>query len=235
MTNEEKIERAKREMFGEKVEFARDEVIGSGISETTRIALDAFHAFHPFDDGERVIEMTTPWVENRAMIVRLFGPVFARRAKCPGRDRPQCCRAEQRQACYPNWQAREDPEWYAQQINVYLSQVEDRLRDVTPVTALLAADEAFELGCLVTEARIKFRWDESAKRGAKSDAGSRLGGSKRRDANKLRKSPEETISAVDALLDQGRQKKAAYGEVAAQQGVSIETIRKEYKAVKKQR
>ena len=227
--NDTPIERAKREAFGAKAHQAFVEQVGSGISETTRISLIILH------DLERLKHMPAPWTENRDMIVALFTPIFERSWQCPGRDHARCCHAEGDQACFPKWREREDPEWYAQAINILLSQVNVRITQEGPLVPALAADEGFELGCLLTEALIKFRWDEHAKRGAKVAGGSQLGGEMRREANRARLTRAGTVEAVDALLAVGMRPMQAYRRVASDQGVGEQTIRKEYTATKKVR
>ncbi len=96
----------------------------------------------------------------------------------------------------------------------------------------LAADEAFELGCMFQEALIKFRWDKAAKVGEKVIGGGKAAGSGRRFARDERLGHEETISAVKALLVQGIRKMEAYRRVADQQGVTAQTIGKEYRSKK---
>jgi hypothetical protein len=98
----------------------------------------------------------------------------------------------------------------------------------------LMADEAFELGCLFQEALTKFRWDDHAKRGEKTVNAAKEGGRLRRNANPRRKDPDETFAAVEALLPTMSLSKA-YAVVAKQQGVSVQTIRKEFRRTKKQR
>lgn len=215
--------------FGQPGEPTRKEIVGSGISKTTRHVQE----WNFYDEPELLNEMPAPWSENRAMIISQFGPVFARLTQCPGRQRPQCCHAQPGHHCFPNWRVREDAEWYAQMISTYLFQLDARLRDVTPVNAALAADDAFELGSLVAEAFIKFRWDKHAKWGANRDAGSRRGGENRKSIK--RESPESNAAEIDALLVANMSKKAAYGLLAEKQGVTVQTISKEYKMTKKVR
>jgi hypothetical protein len=229
MTEEERIAEAKRAVFGEKAELATAVVEGSGISETLRVSLDLM------DDPQALLRMAAPWAENREMIVQLFKSVLERSRECPGRDHPQCCHAEEGQACSPRWREREDPEWYAQRIHMCLSQVTARVRQQGPLVAALAADEAFELGCLFTEALNKVRWDDHAKRGSKAVEYARLGGQERRKASPRRRSAEETIAAVDDLLQKGKGPMSAYRFVGREQGVSAQTIRKEYRSAKKPR
>ena len=221
------LDRLKREAFGKLADVAKDENVGSGISLTSRMSVDLV----AYADGNELNQMA--WTENPALIAQLFTPIFQRSRICPGRDKAQCCQAGPGDACFPNWQAREDPEWYALQINKYLSQVNRRLQSVTPITAALAADEAFELGCLLTEALIKFQWDAHAKRGKGTLESAAEGGRSRREANPNRLSVVETVNAVDALIANGVRKMAAYSIVAQQQHVEIRTIRKEYKLHKK--
>lgn len=167
------------------------------------------------------------------MIERLFIPIFRCSHECPGRDKTQCCRAEPGEACSPNWQEREDPEWYALEINKYLSLVRQRLESVTPITAALAADEAFELGCLFTEALIKFRWDRSAKAGFASIRGGQQGGNHKKSQLRRQFSPKDTFDAVNALTSEGIGRMSAYSRVGRDQGASTATIRKEYGRYKK--
>lgn len=114
---DDKSDEVKWAGFNEKGQPLREEVVGSGISETKR------HVWKPnfFSDLKQSIELPKPWSENRAMIVSVFGPVFARLAECPGRQRPQCCHAQPGKECLPNWREREDAEWYAQTIGMYPS------------------------------------------------------------------------------------------------------------------
>lgn len=212
------------EAFGGNTSQAKVTVVGDGISEATRISFDLLA------DPNQLDAIETPWSTNRSMIVGLFTSIFHRSRQCPGRAKPQCCQAEGERACFPNWKEREDPEWYAQEINSYLSMVENRLRLVTPTTAALAADEAFELGCLFTEALIKFRWDKHAKSGKKSGVGASRGGKARR----RRPNVESTVAAVEMIIDSGKSKTRAYAIVAKQQGVSAQTIGNEYRLAKKQ-
>lgn len=227
--NDDQIERIKRDVFGDKADLANVSVTGSGISETRRISLNVLHDF------EGLKRLPAPWTENRDMIVALFTPIFERSWHCPGRNDARCCQAEGDQACFPNWREREDPEWYAQAINVLLSQVNARIAQEGPLVPALAADEAFELGCLLTEALNKFRWDDHAKRGQKTVASAKLGGDTKRNANVARRSLTETVAAVDALLTAGIKPMQAYRRIASAQGVNEQTIRKEYIAAKKAR
>ena len=215
--------------FGDTVKDPDGKVVGSGISETTRISIRGVEAV------ARLTNPPPPWFENRQMVVALFSPIFDRSHQCPGREMPQCCQADTGQSCFPNWREREDPEWYAQQINIYLSRVNDRTGQQGLLAAGLAADEAFELGCLFTEARLKFQWDVHAKRGEKIARAAKLGGDSRRSSNPARRSTEETVIAVDALIEQGIAPMTAYRRIAKSQGVGTETIRKEYKAANKLR
>lgn len=227
--NDDPIERIKRDVFGDKADLAEVSVTGSGISETRSISLNVLH------DLERLERTPAPWTENRDMIVALLTPIFERSWQCPGRSDARCCQAEGDGACFPNWREREDSEWYAQAINLLLSQVNARIAQEDPLVPALAADEAFELGCLFTEALIKFRWDDHAKRGQKTVASAKLGGDTKRNANHARRSPTETVAAVDALLTAGVKAMQAYRRVASAQGVGEQTIRKEYVAAKKVR
>ena len=216
-------EQAEAAQFGNHAENARAEVVGSGISQATRISFDLL------SNPELLGTLPPPWVANRAMIVKLFTPIYERSFQCPGRTRQQCCQSVSGQSCRPNWREREDAEWYAQAINTNLSMIDQRLQSVTSITADVAADEAFELGCLFTEALIKFRWDRHAKRGKLTVESASLGGQGRRK----RPNTEMTVHAVDALIAQGKSPTRAYAAVGAQQGVTEQTIRKEYRAAKK--
>jgi predicted transcriptional regulator len=62
-----------------------------------------------------------------------------------------------------------------------------------------------------------------------------LGGEMRREANWRRRTREETVDAIDARLAAGVKPMRAYRQVAAEQGVGEQTIRKEYAAAKKAR
>ena len=168
-------------------------------------------------------------------MVELFSPIFDRSHQCPGREAPQCCRAEAGQSCFPNWREREDPEWYAQQINIYLSRVNGLIGEQGQLATGLTADEAFELGCLFTEARLKFQWDVHAKRGETIAKAAKSGGDSRRGSNPARRSTEETARAVEALLGQGIAPMNAYRRIAKSQGIKPDTVRKEYKAANKSR
>ena len=206
---------------------ARTEIAGSGISETRKVSAD----LAPRLFSARLAQQ--PWRENREMIEQLFTPIFQRSWACPGHDKVQCCQAQPGEACCPNWLEREDPEWYAREINSYLSLVNQRVKSGTQASAALAADEAFELGCLFTEALIKFQWDAHAKRGKGTLESATEGGKNRRHANPYRLSAEETVAAVDDLLASGMAKMAAYSTVAEQQQVGLGTIRKEHNRLKK--
>jgi hypothetical protein len=227
--NDDLIEQAKHNAFGDLAHRSKPRVVGSGISETTKISLDVR------EDPSRINQMPAPWTENRAMIVQLFEDILQRSRTCPGRDHLQCCGATVDQSCFPSWQEREDPEWYAMEISKYLGLVDWRLGEVTSITAALAADEAFELGCLFTEALIKFRWDRHAKSGEKSAVGSKVGGDNRRNAIRRQLGAQGTVDAVDELLQQGKKLGLAYKLVGKQQGVSGQTIGKEYRKAKKLR
>ena len=225
--DEDRFDRLKKETFGKHADEAKVENAGSGLSETSQISV----ALVAHADGK---DLTQPkWTENPAMIEHLFTPIFERSRLCPGRDKPQCCLAGPREACFPNWQAREDPEWYALEINKYLSLVNQRLESVTPITAALAADEAFELGCLFTEALNKFQWDRFAKGGLASTKGGQQGGNYKKSQLRLQCSPENTFDAVNALVDEGVGWMRAYSLVGKDQGASLATIRKEYGTYKK--
>lgn len=222
------IDRLKGEFFGELADQAKSDIVGSGISQTSRVSIEL--ARHVEKKA-----MRPAWTENPEMVMQLFTPIFERSHICPGRGKTQCCQAGPGDACFPNWQAREDPEWYALEINKYLSLVNQRLTAVTPVAASLAADEAFELGCLFTEALIKFQWDTHAKRGKGTLDSAREGGNAKRGANPKRLNGEATAAAVDELLNGGIAKMVAYSLVGETQGVSEQTIGKEYRALKKER
>lgn len=206
---------------------ARTKIAGSGISETRKVSAD----LAPRLFSARLAQQ--PWRENRDMIEQLFTPIFQRSWACPGRGKVQCCQAQPGEACCPNWLEREDPEWYAREINSYLSLVNQRVKSGTPASAALAADEAFELGCLFTEALIKFQWDAHAKRGKGTLESATEGGQSRRHANPYRLSAEETVAAIDDLIASGMGKGAAYGIVAEQQHVESRTVGKEYNRLKK--
>ena len=220
------IEQAKRAVFGDRADLAKVTTVGSGISQTSRVSVDLLANL------DWLNLMTEPWVANRDMVVQLFTPIFERSRRCPGRDQPQCCqRGDANQPCYPNWREREEPEWYAQQIDVYLSMVDRRLREATASSSALAADEAFELGCLFTEAAIKFQWDRDTKRGVAIIEGARRGG----ETRLMRLPVEITVFTVDQLIAKGKGKEAAYEEVAKQQNVSRRTVANVYRAAKKHR
>ena len=87
---------------------------------------------------------------------------------------PQCCGADVTQTCRPNWVEKKDIQWYALRIKSLLSSVDDKIRrDNAPAAAM--ADEAFELGALFEEARLKFLWDYEAKIGRKIRKGGKTG------------------------------------------------------------
>ena len=218
-----RLEQAEVAQFNDHAENSRLEVIGSGISQSTRISFDLLA------NPELLGTLPPPWVANRAMIVKLFTPIFERSFQCPGRSQQQCCQAVSDQSCRPNWREREDAEWYAQQITTYLSMVDRRLQNATSITAALAADEAFELGCLFTEALIKFRWDKHAKRGKLIIESAARGG----EGSRKRPGIEATVDAVDQLAEQGISITRAYTAVAKRQGVTAQTIAKEYRRAKK--
>ena len=198
-------------------------VVGSTISETHTMLLD------PTNSADRDHLMLPPWAANQQLIADLFTPAFQRSRQCPGRKKSRCCKAQGDQPCFPKWREREDPEWYALEINKYLSIVNQRLGEATPIAAALAADEAFELGCLFTEALIKFQWDKHATSGKKSWKGAKLAWERRRRAG-----ASVTVAAVDELLKSVKSRKLAYALIAEEQGVSAQTIRKEYCKAKKQ-
>ncbi|MCF8707312.1 hypothetical protein [Rhizorhapis sp. SPR117] len=164
------IKKAKIDAFGDKAHLARHRTVGSTISETIQISLNVR------DNPDFIQNMPLPWTENRNMIISAFEDFFRRSHICPGLNNPRCCHAAAGKYCFPNWQEREDPEWYAQQINLLLSQINDRITQSGPLVPALAADEAFELGRLFTEAVNKFNWDEHAKRGLKTVKSARRGG-----------------------------------------------------------
>ena len=225
--DDDRYDRLKREAFGEFADQAKEESVGSGISKTTRFSVDRVSLAAVRDFKQPA------WSQNREMIERRFTAIFRRSHECPGRDKPQCCRAEPCEACSPNWHEREDPEWYALEINRYLSMVNQRLKSVAPITAALAADEAFELGCLFTEALIKFDWDTHAKRGKSTLHNAIEGGDAKRNANPKRGSIDETVAAVDALISNGSGRMAAYSVIAEQQGIALGTVAKEYQRHRK--
>jgi hypothetical protein len=221
------IKQAKIDAFGDKAHLAGHQTVGSTISETTRISLDIIL------DPDLIANMPLPWTENRDMIIRAFTEIFHRSYICPGADKPQCCSAATGKTCFPKWQEREDPEWYAQKINLLLSQVNDRIQQEGEQVPALAADEAFELGRLFAEAVIKFNWDKHAKRGLKSVTSGKLGGPARKANNRKRRLPEVTVMNVDRLIALGTPKIKAYEIIAKEQEVSMQTIRKEYSEHKK--
>ena len=204
-------------------------VVGSGISETKRVSWSVA------DGRNRLDAMLPPWVENREMIVSLFTPAFERSFCCPGRQSEQCCQANDGDACFPKWREREDPEWYACAISTLLTQVNGRVLEQGTLVPALAANEAFELGCLFTEALIKFRWDKHAKRGLSTLNSAKSGGKAKKSANLARRSAAGTVQAVDALVSTGSSLTSAYRKVAKQQFVTEQTIAKEYRVAKKQR
>ena len=131
MTVDEEIEQAKREMFGDRAGQATAQVVGSGISQVTRITLnfepsitDIFGQIAP--SLTRGLVAAPPWTENLGMIQRVFGPILERSRDCPGRDRPQCCQAKASEMCFPKWTEFEDAEWYAQQINACLTRLRNK-------------------------------------------------------------------------------------------------------------
>lgn len=216
------LDRLKKEAFGKFADDVKVEEVGSGISQTTTFTVNLAKCV----DGRDLKQPA--WSENQALIEKLFTPIFQRSRTCPGRDKTHCCQAEPGAPCWPKWKEREDPEWYALQINKYLSLVNQRLNSVTPVTAALAADEAFELGCLFTEALIKFRWDRFAKGGLASSEGGERGGKHKKSQLRRQFSPKDTFDAVNALAankDVGWMR--AYLLVGKEQGASKHTIRKE--------
>lgn len=225
----ERIERLKRDAFGQNLALAKVKSKGSGISESLTISLDALH------DPDRVSANGLPWTETPDMVRRLFGSIFLKSGECPGRDRLQCCQALEGHACFPKWIEHEDPEWYALQLSKLLSLIDDRIAHGGSMAPSLAADEAFELGSLFSEALGKFRWDAHAKRGQVTQESARLGGQLKRQGNRRRRSPNETIDAVDKLLAEGKSLTRAYAKVGKEQGVTAQTIGKEYRALKKQR
>jgi hypothetical protein len=227
MTDEDRIARAKRAAFGDKADLATAVVEGSGISETVRVSLDLRA------DPELLDRLPLPWTENRDLIVKQFQKSFESSFKCPGRDRDQCCRAEPGEPCSPTWRPHEDAEWYAQKINMYLSQVNRRIWEEGPLVSALAADEAFELGCLFTEARDKFLWGDHAEAGKGSSDGGKKGVKRRLEGFIHRESDQATATAVDALLARGMRKKAAYHEVARRQHQRPDTVRKRYERFKR--
>lgn len=215
------LEKLKREMFREKAHLAAVKTVGSGISESKTVSVPLL-ALHEHLDGRHELESPPPWFENQAMVMQLIGPILNRVRKCPGSK-----------SCFPNWREREDPEWYAQKINMLLSRVNNRISQQGDLVPALAADEAFELGSLFTEALIKFQWDQHAKRGEVTIKAAAKGGDARRASFPGRLPPDETVAAVDALLATGKPKMVAYSLVAEQQGVTQQTIAKEYQSARK--
>jgi hypothetical protein len=228
MTVDQEIEQAKREVFGDRAGFATTQVVGSGISQVTRISLSIEPA-----NAKLIGEMALPWTENRDMIQRVFGPLLERSRRCPGRDQPQCCRAKANQMCAPNWREGEDLEWYAQQINVYLTRLNNKILQQGDLAPAMAADEAFELGRLFTEALNKKHPNITS--GVKVTAGGLKGAAIRKAQKLLRKAPEDTVRAIDKLFlaDRRLKKSEAYRREAKEQGVNEQTIRKEYCSAKK--
>lgn len=223
----EAIEAHKTDAFGKAAHLAKVTTTGSTISETTRISL-------PLSDNPEMLENMAPaWTENRSMIEQWISLFLEQSRICPGRDDPRCCHTTPNRTCFPKWVEREDPEWYASKIHVWLSLVNNRIQQQGDLVPALAADEAFELGCLFTEALIKFRWDKDVKRGLAVLEGAQKGG--RSNSKPSRLSIEATVAEIDQHLADGKQKKLAYYLVAAQQGVSEQTIRKEYRRAKKER
>lgn len=221
-----------QEMFGEKAHLAAMKTTGSGISETKTMSAPLLAVYEELQDGKRSLELSDPWSENRAMIVKLMRPILGRARKCPGLHSEQCCHAETDRSCFPRWREREDPEWYALQIHQLVNLVDARIAAEGKLVPALAADEAFELGCLFQEALTKFRWDKAVNVGEKVIRGGKTAGDARRFDNPDRIGHDETIAAVDTFLEQGVRKMEAYQRVADQQGVSLQTIRKEYCAKK---
>lgn len=221
-----------QEMFGRKSHLATIKTTGSGISETKTMSAPLLAVYEDLQNERQSLELSAPWSETRAMIVKLMGPILDCVRKCPGLYSEKCCHAEPGRSCFPKWREREDPEWYALKIHQSLGQVDVRIAGEGKLVPALAADEAFELGCLYQEALIKFRWDKAVKVGEKVIGGGKAAGDCRRFANSKRLSREETTAAVDALLAQGKTKMVAYGLVADQQGVTAQTIGKEYQSKK---
>jgi hypothetical protein len=206
--------------------------VGSGISKTDKMVR------HPRIDGlsagDPSLSEMLPWSENQTLVSSLFEGIYQRSRVCPGRDKPQCCGAEvEQEHCSPSWREREDPEWYAQQLNIYLTLLNRRMAAGSATDPRLVADAAFELGCLFTEALIKFQWDRHAKRGLGTLNSAAAGGAARRSCSPTRRAGSETVAAVDKLLAGGMSSMLAYKTVAAEQGVSDQTIRKEYRLEKK--
>lgn len=240
-SDDDRTSRAKRKAFGEKADLAMVKVVGSGISETTNLSLNIIN------DRDSIECPPAPWTENREMIIERFNPIFERSRQCPGRASAQCCKQRDgegwrpkpgchlEQGCRPKWREREDPEWYAREIVMLLSQVDRRIEQRGPTAPAMAADEVFELGCLFNEALNKFRWDRHAKRGAKIMSSAKRGGRMRRAAKRGRRSVTETVADVDARIKKGAGLMKAYREVARQQGVTDQTIRKEYNRQKRSR
>lgn len=218
-------EALKAEAFGEAAHLAIITRAGSTISETKRMSIPLLAK------PELLGEMAPAWTENRRMIEQWISLVLEQSRTCPGRDDPRCCQTTPDRTCFPKWVEREDPEWYAPKIHLWLSLVNNRIQQQGNMVPALAADEAFELGCLFTEALIKFRWEKDTNRGLAVVEGAQKGG--RSNSKPSRLSTEETVDEIDRHLADGKQKKVAYSLVAAQQGVSEQTIRKEYRRAKK--
>lgn len=217
--SDEDVEKLKRELSKDQFTLSDYDIVGSGLSETFRPKPSVS------DVRNLNLQLPPPWSENRNMVLRFLNPIFDSVYKCPGRNTPQCCGAEVTQTCRPNWIEKEDIQWYALRINSLLSNVDDKIcGGKAPAAAM--ADEAFELGTLFEEARLKFLWDVEAKIGKKIRKGGKEGGGKRRGP--YRKSPEMTVAAVNALRAKGLPLMAACSVVAEQQRVSLQTIRKEY-------
>jgi hypothetical protein len=166
----EAVEALKVDAFGNGAPLAKITTTGSTISETTRMST-------PLLPNHEMLENMAPaWSEHRSMIEHLIKADLEQSRKCPYEHDSRCCHATLNQTCSPNWVEREDREWYAREIHLRLCLVNDRIGQTGPMVPALAADEAFELGCLLTEALIKFRWDKHAKRGLVVVEGAREGG-----------------------------------------------------------
>lgn len=216
----ERVEALKADAFGDAAHIAKVTTTGSTISETTRMSVPLLAK------PELLRTMALPWTEHRNLTEQLIRRDLEQSRICPGRNDPRCCQATVNQTCFPKWVEREDREWYALKINIGLSLVNDRLKDVGPLAAALAADDAFELGCLFTEARDKFGWDEHAQAGKKSYDGGAKG---RQTLKKTTQEEDATVfSMVQSLIKAGKPRMAAYKEVAKDTHVSWETVRKQY-------
>ncbi len=214
------------EAFGDAARGATIRQTGSGVSHTISVSLN-------LADVPASFFCQPPWSANRSLIESYFGPILAHSRSCPGRGAVQCCQAEEGEMCCPRWIEREDPEWYAQRADIYMTMINKRIADRSGMSVELAADEAFELGQLFQEARIKLGFDHATKRSDKVTEGARLGGKARRLANRGRLPVADTVADVERLVAEGRSITRAYAAVGRKQGVSAQTIAKEYRRAKK--